>query len=214
VVQNVAFLYLHGFASGPGSRKARYFQQALAARSIELTIPGLDEGDFSHLTVSLQLTLLENILQGRPVYLIGSSMGGYLASLYAARHPEVLRVVLLAPAFDFASRWEQQWPDAPNGGKVPEIEVFHYADQTTRTVGYGLIEDALRYPAFPDFSQPALIFHGRADDVVPILLARTFAASHPNARLVELNSDHELIDALPAIEASAIPFLLNDASKE
>ncbi len=209
VIQNVSFLYLHGFASGPRSRKALSFEKALSSSGIPVSIPRLDEGDFAHLTLSRQVVLLENILNGAPCCLIGSSLGGYLASLYAARHPEVLRVVLLAPAFDFASRWQQQWPDLPSGGKAAEVEVFHYADGVTRPISYGLIEDALQYPAFPDFRQPAMIFHGQADDVVPVALARTFAASHPNAKLVELDSDHELTDVLPAIEAAAIPFLLN-----
>src|SRR5579863_3303322 len=33
---------------------------------------------------------------------------------------------------------------------------------------YGLIEDALCFPSAPDFTQPAWIFHGIHDDVVPI----------------------------------------------
>ena len=31
-------------------------------------------------------------------------MGGYLAALYASRHPEIDRMVLLAPAFGFGTR--------------------------------------------------------------------------------------------------------------
>ena len=37
--------------------------------------------------------------------MIGSSMGGYLAALYAAKNPETIRrLVLLAPAFACARR--------------------------------------------------------------------------------------------------------------
>jgi len=119
VINNITFVYLHGFASGPRSRKAQHFCNALSRMGINLLIPSLDEGDFSRLTISRQLALLENTLGGCPVCLIGSSMGGYLASLYAARHSdEVQRVVLLAPAFDFASRWNEKWPDSPRGGKA------------------------------------------------------------------------------------------------
>lgn len=210
------FAYLHGFASGPRSRKARHFQSALANRGVDLLIPALDEGDFPNLTISRQLALLEKILGSAPVSLIGSSMGGYLAALYAARHPEVRRVVLLAPAFDFAARWQRQWPEAsaPAGGtagKAQAIDVYHYADQVLRPIRYSLIEDALQYPPFPAIAQPTQIFHGRNDDVVPIELSRTFAAAHPCAELVELESDHELTDVLPAIEAAALPFLLNNS---
>jgi uncharacterized protein len=54
-----------------------------------------------------------------------------------------------------------------------------------------------------------LIFHGLHDDVAPIESSRVFAASHPNVRLVELDSGHELLDVLDGIVAEAIAFLLD-----
>src|SRR5579872_1082450 len=101
------FIYLHGFASGPRSRKAQSFREALANRNIDLEIPDLAEGDFEHLTISRQLEVIGKTLDGSACRLVGSSMGGYLASLYAAAHPEVERLVLLAPAFGFAKRWSE-----------------------------------------------------------------------------------------------------------
>jgi pimeloyl-ACP methyl ester carboxylesterase len=203
------FLYLHGFASGPRSRKAEALRSALATRHIELEIPRLDGGDFEHLTITGQLDVIERILDGNPVRLAGSSMGGYLAALYASTHSEVDRLVLLAPAFSFSERWEHllspvqmaAWRDSGR------LEVFHYAEGGMRNVHYGLIEDARRYPALPDFRQPARIFHGTRDTVVPIELSRAFAAQHPNAALTELDSDHELLNVLPEIAAAAVEFL-------
>jgi fermentation-respiration switch protein FrsA (DUF1100 family) len=77
-----------------------------------------------------------------------------------------------------------------------------------RRVHYRLIDDALRFPPAPDFTQPALIFHGIHDDVVPVGYSREFAAAHANARLIELDSDHELLDVLDRILAESVPFLL------
>src|SRR5580658_2151875 len=102
------FVYVHGFASSPQSRKAVQFRAALAARGVSVDIPAMDRGDFEHLTISGQLDVLEDAIHGEPVCLIGSSMGGYLAALYAAAHPEVARLVLLAPAFGFAQRWDEK----------------------------------------------------------------------------------------------------------
>jgi uncharacterized protein len=194
------FLYLHGFASSPQSQKARAFESALRKADIPLEIPALDAGDFEHLTISGQLAIIEALLAGQPCRLIGSSMGGYLAALYAARHAEVARLVLVAPAFGFAQRWQSS--------NLADLEVFHHGDQALRRVHYGLIEDALKFPPTPDFTQPALIFHGLQDDVVPIQYSRDFAAIHPNARLIELESGHELLNVLDGIVAEAVAFLI------
>jgi uncharacterized protein len=201
--QSMKFVYVHGFASSPQSRKAVQFRAALTARGVPVEIPAMDQGDFEHLTISGQMNVLEDAIRGKRVCLIGSSMGGYLASLYAAAHPEVKRLVLLAPAFGFAPRWDERIGEPKPCG----FEVFHYGDNEVRRVHYGLIEDALRFPSAPDFTQPAWIFHGIHDDVVPIEYSREFAAAHGNVRLTELDSDHQLLDVLDRIIGEAVPFL-------
>lgn len=84
-----SYVYLHGFASSSASSKAQYFKTRLAEHDIALEIPELDGGDFERVTLSGQLRVVERLVGGCPVVLLGSSMGGYLAALYAARHPEV-----------------------------------------------------------------------------------------------------------------------------
>jgi hypothetical protein len=203
-------IYLHGFASGPSSRKAQAFRKGLLATGVEVTIPELDGGDFEHLTITGQLEILRVTAGDEPVRLIGSSMGGYLAALFAARRAQsssVEQLVLLAPAFGFAERWRPHW--LKEAGERP-LEVYHYASGTRRQVGFELLEDAERYPAFPDFSQPALIFHGEKDEVVPVDYSRRYAAGHPNVRLRELDSDHELLDQLDVIVAEALTFLARE----
>lgn len=98
-------IYLHGFASGPSSKKARFFAERFAQLGIGLEIPDLAENDFEHLTISGQLRVIERLSRGESTTLIGSSMGGYVSALYAARHAEVEKLVLLAPAFAFLKRW-------------------------------------------------------------------------------------------------------------
>jgi pimeloyl-ACP methyl ester carboxylesterase len=204
-------LYLHGFASGPQSRKAREFQSALAADPDfpALEIPHLDEGDFERLTISGQMEVIERTLKGESACLIGSSLGGYLASLYASRHPEINRLVLLAPAFGFSSRWNELTgaEKMRTWRETGWLEVFHYASGAPRNVHYGFYEDANRFPPEPALTQPALIFHGLSDDVVPIECSRRFAASHANVKLIELDSDHELTSALDEITVASLPFL-------
>jgi pimeloyl-ACP methyl ester carboxylesterase len=192
------FVYLHGFASSPGSRKARFFEERFRQLGIGLEIPDLAEGNFPNLTLSAQLNVMERVCRGEPVSLIGSSMGGYLAALYAARHSEVKRLVLMAPAYSFASRWPEtlgaqameQWK------RTNTLRVFHYSEGREVELGYQLIENALQFEAYPDFTQPALIFQGRHDTVVPPEYAETFAARHANATLRMMDSDHDLVNVL------------------
>ena len=204
-------IYLHGFASGPASRKAQFFRERFAERGLALEIPHMDEGDFERLTVTGQLKLVERLARGNPVTLIGSSMGGYIAALYAARHPEVAKLVMMAPAFYFPRRWmETLEPEkAAAWQRDGKMGVFHYSEGRTRNIGYQLVRDAESYEPAPNVTQPALLFHGLKDDVVPVGYSEEFAAAHPeNVKLRLLDSGHALTDVLEEIWQESEAFLL------
>ena len=202
-------IYLHGFASSPASSKARFFRDRLERAGARVQVPDLAAGDFEHLTITAQLAVLDRAAGGRPVALMGSSMGGYLAALYAARHPEITRLVLLAPAFGFSRRWPSRLgPNAVDEWRRRgTMEFFHYGENRMRALSYGLLEDAAQYEEFPGFHQPALIFHGEKDDVVPVELSQQFAAAHANAHLETVDSGHELLNVLDHLARQVVPFL-------
>ena len=206
-------VYLHGFASGPQSSKARYFRTLLEAAGALVDIPDLADGNFEGLTIAGQLAVIDRVVASEPVSLIGSSLGGYLAALYAARHPNVQRAVLLAPAFGFA----QRWPERLGAAEITAwrhkgtMSVYHYAEQRNRLLGYQLLADGERFEAYPDFTQPALIFHGRHDDTVPARYSEEFAATHPNATLEVLDSGHELHNVLDYMGRRVLAFLSEPA---
>jgi uncharacterized protein len=203
------FVYLHGFASSPDSRKARFFEDRFRELGIGLEIPDLAEGAFHNLTLTAQLKVMERVARNEPVSLIGSSMGGYLAALYAARHTEVKKLVLMAPAFSFASRWPEtlgeqameQWK------RSNTLRVFHYGQGNEVELGYQLIEDAQQYEAYPDFKQPVLIFQGSNDTVVPPEYAVRFAERHVNATLRLVDSGHDLMNVLDEMWRETEKFL-------
>ena len=149
-------LYLHGFASSPRSRKASFFAEKLANAGFPVNILDLADGDFEHLTIKKQLSVVEKAARNQPVILIGSSLGGYLAALYVARHPEVTRVVLLAPAFAFHQLWSKEMGEEKldawrENGTIP---VFHYGEGKELPLAYDLMEDAAQFEPFPDVSNP------------------------------------------------------------
>lgn len=207
------YIYLHGFASRPASRKATYFRERFTERGIPLEIPALDGGNFEGLTISGQLEVIGSCAAGESCVLIGSSLGGYLAALYASRHPEVERVVLLAPAFCFPRRWEEELgAEAFAAWKAEGSRpVFHYGEGREARIGFGLIEDGLQYEDYPALSQPSLILHGLEDTVVPVEYSRRFAELHPkSARLVEIRTDHEMGDAMPLLWEHTAAFLFRE----
>ena len=208
------FIYLHGFASSPGSKKAQFFRQRFAELGIGLEIPALDGGNFEGLTITGQLEVIERAARGEPVSLFGSSMGGYLAALYAAGHPEVEKLVLMAPAFSFPARWpETLGADAMERWKATGVlKMFHYGEEREASLGYQLMEDAQKYPNYPSFSQPALIFHGKNDATVPAEYSVTFAQSHPNAALYLMESDHELANVMDEMWMGTEEFLFGQVA--
>jgi uncharacterized protein len=208
--ERLRVLYLHGFASSPASRKARFFAEKLASLGFAVEVPDLAEGDFKGLTIAKQLALVDRLGRRERVIVIGSSLGGYLAALYAARHPEVDRLILLAPALRFHALWSAEfgadrlrlWREK---GSIP---VFHYGAGSYQLIGYQLMDDAARFEPDPEFAQPCLLFHGANDPLVPIAQSVEFAAARPNVRLIGLDSGHELTDVLDKIWEESEKFLV------
>ena len=201
-------VYLHGFASGPGSTKARFFRARLAAAGVELAVPELAP-DFTHQTVSGMLGVVEPLV-GPGTVLLGSSLGGYLAALVASRHPVVRAIVLFAPAFGFAARWEarigregvRQWRERGT------TQVMHYGTGREEPLAFDLIADARRHVETPDPRCPALVFAGSRDETVPLEGIADFAARRPAEReLVVLDAGHEMTEVLEPMWEGTAAFL-------
>ena len=205
--------YLHGFASSAKSTKAGFFAERLREYGVALRCPDFNEPDFATMTFTRMLDQLGAEL-GRvdgPSALIGSSLGGGLAVLAAARFAaRVDRLVLLAPAVMFARPGHHLLPperidEWRRRGALP---FFHYAHNQERPLNFDFYEDSLRHDAFETrFTQPALIFQGIRDASVPYRTVEAFASTRPNVTLSLLDDDHQLIASLPHMWDSIAPFL-------
>ncbi len=208
----VMILYLHGFASGPGSSKATALAERFARIGVALTIPDLTPGEqgFERSTPSSMLSIAEAALASArpPRAIVGSSLGGYLGALAASRSAGVDRLVLMAPAFRLAERWHSRLaPGERRRWKEEGLLVDHRASRRQRRLDWAFMEDALRWPAFPEVRVPALCIAGKRDEVVPLADVEAWVARTPGARLVVVDDGHDLLASLDRIFEEARDFL-------
>ena len=214
--------YLHGFASSATSTKAGYFAERLRAHDLRLDCPDFNEPDFATLTLTRMIDRLGSALADggvRPepdatsgaVTLIGSSLGGTLAILAAAKFPSTIdRVVLLAPAVMFAKPGHHLLPperieEWKRRGALP---FFHYAYGEERLLNVSFYEDSLRHDAFNAvIQQPTIAFQGLRDASVDYRTVEAFARTRPNVTLSLLDDDHQLTASLPRMWEGVAPFL-------
>jgi pimeloyl-ACP methyl ester carboxylesterase len=139
---------------------------------------------------------------------MGSSLGGYLAALAASRSAGVERLFLLAPAFRLAERWLSRLSaEELRRWKEEGLEVDHFATGRRRRIGYDFMEDARRWPPFPEVRVPSLCIAGKRDEVVPLADVEQWVARTPAARLVVVDDDHQLLASLDRIFDEARAFL-------
>ena len=202
------FIYLHGFASGPNSSKAQAFKKRFEKLNITFHVPDLQEDDFENLTLSRQIRLVQNIIdrdKRKKFGLIGSSMGGYLASLIAQTRDSVKALYLMAPGFNFLNRWRATL----NLSKKTQdlIPVFHYRYNKEVLLNTYLFRDAETWESLPLKRKiPTLIVHGLHDTTVNILESRNFVSKHPGCELKELDSDHGLLSCMDWIVEDCLSF--------
>ena len=202
-------LWLGGFRSDMTGTKA----EALAAWAgrtgralvrFDYSGQGRSSGRFEDGTIGRwredALAVADQLTEG-PLVVVGSSMGGWLASLAALARPERVRgLVLLAPAPDFTETliWtafseaqrrqvlERGWWDQPSehGGTYP--------------ITRALIEDGRRWLLLPGpvpITASVRILQGTADDEVPPSHAQNFfeaLAAEDAALTLIKGGDHRL----------------------
>jgi hypothetical protein len=208
-------LHLHGFASSAHSAKAVRLKERLErVPHAEFLVPDFNPTpkDFEFLTVTGMLNRLRQYIVDRgidQVNIIASSLGGLVALHYAARFGKVKRLLLLAPvlsynALPFPAEMFAQWKEEGS------ITVPHHGFKQDLLLRYDFHRDGLLYAIAVPPSATMLILHGRNDATISIQNSRDYAARYPDmVTLVELDSDHALLDSLEIIGEHAVSFLLS-----
>ena len=148
-------------------------QSGLAALRFDFRGSGDSAGEFDEMTVegevrdALAALTFARREVGRPVALLGLSLGGLVATLAAQRDGDVAALVLWAPVAH-PERLARRM-GLKDGGVQPLQWQGRY-DLGGHLVGRAFVEDLMRHDplaAARTYRGPALVIHGTADEAVP-----------------------------------------------
>lgn len=177
-------------------------------------VPDLNVPSFENLSLAKQIELGEDLgakLKDAPIVLVGSSMGGLLATLLERKINNVAAMILLAPGFGITRRWPQivgaegmaQWQ--AQGRR----NFFHYGSNSERALHYQFALD-LQNLQTENFrvKTPTIVFHGQDDQTVPLEHSQEFARLNADmVQIVTLSDGHELGQSLEQIWQESLKFL-------
>jgi hypothetical protein len=157
-------------------------------------VPGQSEGDMTDMSVFTEVQNLRDALKevekltyvdSRRIYLIGASQGGVVTTLVANQHPAgVQGIVLLYPAFSLFDDAHKRFPT--------EADIPNTYDLMGLTVGRRYFTDIYNvdiYKHMSKFSGNVLIFHGAADELVPISYSERAAKTFTTATLKPIDGE-------------------------
>ena len=202
-------LLIHGFMSDKDSETnieltKRLLPKGIATVRLDLFGHGQSAGPFQSLTLSRCLHQVEGLIAWikekgyEEIALVGSSFGGLIAIHTAAKHKELVRLVLKCPVSNYPPLWETPLGKAGmDDWKTRGVFAFIF-DEKRAKLEYRFYEDLLKVNTYADaatIKTPTLIVHGDADDDVPvdqsIRLFDTLRIPRPQKELVLVSgADH------------------------
>ena len=197
----------HGFLSNKNSTTNKTLTRLLLDRKIatfrfDFFGQGESEGPFEQITLTMAIDQARSALDlvtakgYRRLGLTGSSFGGLVAILVAARHPGLSALALKCPVADFPetlrlefgnqrmAHWKQ-FNEIPNVTGGPSPVPLHYQ----------LYEDCLMYDAYKEAESirvPTLIVQGACDELVPLHQSRRLIVALRGDKRLEVlaGADH------------------------
>ena len=205
-----AYVFCHNLMSPPeDSFACMYLKDVLGALNVPLLTPSLisDDGKTTVTAAAARLAdAIASLPDDRPVRLIGSSLGAYVAAVYAsdaANAKKIDRMMLLAPTFK---------PRACLATVEKEMGV---------SLGDAFREDLENHPDFPFAPCRAYVVHGYDDEAAPLENSLTWVRDASvvlregtgevgevaERRLLEVaGMGHGVENALPQIKSRLVDF--------
>jgi alpha/beta superfamily hydrolase len=201
-----AVILCHGMESNKESEKLVWLSRQLALRGVmalrfDFAYVGESSGNFQDITYSGEVEDLKaaySFMRARysgKIAILGSSMGGTVGLLFAAKEPDIAGVVTIAAPIhpeDFPKRLlsssqVQQWRDRGftfyNGRRI-NLSLLHDLETIN-------VREAVK-----KITSPVLVIHGDADETVPVKEAyELYSCLGSSKKLSILNgADHRLSD--------------------
>jgi pimeloyl-ACP methyl ester carboxylesterase len=187
----------HGMMSSKEGTKQKAFAHAfeesgLSVLRFDFSFCGESEGKFEEITFTQEVDDLRSAVRwvrekgARSIGLLGSSMGGAVAILYASEDPEVAALVTLA-AVATPARLADRMDDLKR--KTREWKEQGYVLGAEGEPGERFAEDARRQDvlgAARGLSAPLLVLHGSADEVVSVEDAHAIHASAGGGKTLKI----------------------------
>lgn len=198
----------HGFLSGKHSSTNKTLTRLLVERGIatfrfDFFGHGDSDGPFEQITNTLALDQAQAALDlvrqrgYRRVGLMGSSFGGLVATLTAARRTDLACLALKCPVVDFAEELRLEFGEA-------EMAKWKSTDTVPNIMGgpdrvalrYAFYEDCLSQIAYEparSITAPTIIVQGDKDEHVPLHQSQRLYEVLPGAKRMEIlpGADHQ-----------------------
>ena len=211
-------IFLHGLSSdAEGTKSMRLWSQAVQLNRswirFDMRAHGKSDGTFPEFNISRAIEdtkLALSLFEGRRKVLVGSSMGGWVASQIALDVAiNVCGTVLIAPAFNFVNGiYLSVSPEEQEEWRETGFKTFEspYPD-CDYTMSYSAVLDSLQYDVFSfpvSYNHPVKILHGALDDVVPSDQSLDFQIHADSEIEVSIlpDGDHRLTDHADLIESA------------
>lgn len=194
----------HGFMGYKDSWTNRALSDSLARQDIatlrfDFFGHGQSEGDLQELLLTTLIAQTESAIalmhrHGFPrIALLGSSFGGLVATLVAAKTPSLAALALRCPVVDFPDILRRRF------GQVA-IELWRRMGTVPSSLGRVPVharfyEDCLRYNAYraaQSLRAPTVIVHGEQDEIIPVDQARALHDRIPAEKVIHIlpGADH------------------------
>jgi len=210
-----AVILCHGMESNKDSDKLVLLSRALAQRGVmvlrfDFRYVGKSSGRFEDITYSGEVedlkaahALVQSRNPGGKTAILGSSMGGTVALLFAAQQPSLAALVTVA-----APIHPERFPSRVlTPAQADEWRARGFTHYNGQRLNLSLLDDleSLDVPlAVKKITCPVLILHGDKDEVVPVEEAYEINACLTNSKRLSIlpGTDHRLSD--PAVMRRAI----------